>query len=52
MKVLNDIVVVLTEVPIIVCGKTSMLIEKHILSVNCCFRSKCRESGRQRHDEV
>ena len=28
MKVLNDIVVVLTEVPIIVCGKTSILNRK------------------------
>ena len=40
MKVLNNIVVVLTEVPIIICGKTGILIGKHILSVNSCFQKK------------
>ena len=40
MKVFNDIDDLLTLVPIIVSGKTGILIEKHILSVNCCFRNK------------
>ena len=40
MKVFRDINDLLKLVSIIVCGKTGILIEKHILSVNCCFRNK------------